>query len=83
MDKVDSGLRAAWRSDADAELPIIVHVDEPAKRLPALKEQGLVVRHVYTLTRAVAGVCRAGRLRDLADLPFVTRIEPDRPVRGL
>jgi hypothetical protein len=82
MNKVDGALRRASHEDADAELEIIVHTDDAQARLPSLKEQGLRVRHVIGLTQTVAGTCRAGNVDDLAQLPFVRRIELDRPVRA-
>jgi hypothetical protein len=82
MNKVDGALRRASHEDADAELEVIVHTDDAQARLPSLKEQGLRVRRVIGLTQTVAGTCRAGNVDDLAQLPFVRRIELDRPVRA-
>ena len=82
MDKVDGPLRRATRDDANADVSVIVHTDDAQARVSALKQQGLRVRRVLGLTQAVAGTCRAGSIADLAKLPFVRRIELDRPVRA-
>ncbi|MBC7236004.1 MAG: hypothetical protein H5T69_09190 [Chloroflexi bacterium] len=82
MNKIDSALRRAWRQAPDVDVDVIVHVDDAPKRVAALKEKGLAVRRVFALTQTVAGACKAAAARDIADLPFVSRIEIDRPVRA-
>jgi hypothetical protein len=81
MDKMDSALRRASHNDADADVQIIVHTDDAQARSPSLEKQGLRVRHIVGLTQTVSGTCRAGNVRNLAELPFVHRIELDRPVK--
>ena len=84
MATVDPGLRAAWQQHPDTEVELILHVSGELSALSvALAERGVSVRREFSLTRMVSVRCSGQAALGLANLPGVTRIEADHPVKAL
>ena len=84
MAQVDPQLLARWRELGDSQVDLIVHVEGDLEaRGGELARRGATVRRRYRLTGSLSIRCPAGTALELARLPWVTRIEPDRQVRAL
>ncbi len=79
--KVSPDLIQVWQADPQAQVAVIVHVEgDPAQYVEAVKEHGISVVRTFRLTNTVAGRGPAGRVLELLQAPWVTKVEPDRRI---
>jgi len=84
MARVDRASRRAWSEHPRRWVDLIVHVSgDVGERVSVLNERGVKVTRTFRLTRAVGIRCTGRMALELAEKPWVTRIEPDRPVQAL
>lgn len=84
MEKIESEFKQHLESNRTQRFDVIVRVaDDPKSRLPQVMEHGLSVRHTYSLIKAVAASGLGTSILELAEEPWVTRIEPDEEVRTM
>jgi len=75
---------AQWQTDAQANVPVIIHVDgDPKQYVETLIEKGLAVTHTFRLTQTVSANGPAQCVLDLLELSWITKIEPDQPIRTM
>ncbi|NOX60811.1 MAG: hypothetical protein GXP42_02515 [Chloroflexi bacterium] len=80
-DKLSPSFRQALEADPQARVSAIVRCKEWNNACQAdLKSRGLTVRRRLRLIRGMAVEGRARELLQLAEAPWVLRIEPDQPV---
>lgn len=83
MADLDSQMRQDWRDNPDMDVDIIIHVsDDTAARAEELRLCGAEVTP-FRMTRTIRVRCRGKLAWELSQLPWVTRIEPNRPLRAL
>jgi hypothetical protein len=80
--RVEARLREAEQSGRPLPVDVIVTF-RPGCSWKDLLPQGLQVRHVFEALHAVAGQVQTPRVRDIAALDWVLRIEFDGEVRAL
>jgi len=84
MSNVVSELHQAWREQPQKQVDLIVRVKgDLDQRSTALAGRGAEVRYRFRLTGSVAIRCTGRVALALLDEPWVTRVEPDRPVKAL
>lgn len=84
MATVDRATRAAWSENPRKWVDLIVHVSgDVSDRVSTLTDRGCKVTRTFRLTRALGVRCTGRMALELLDKPWVTKIEPDRPVRAL
>ena len=81
--KVDPRLRAAWKAHGNEPVDLIVHVQGATRERSAeVEAMGAEVKRRFRLTRTLSIRCQGKTAVKLLDLPWVERIEPDRPVKA-
>jgi hypothetical protein len=81
---IDPQLKQALQTGRGDEFHLLVRVDQvDAGREQALVARGVIVRRSMSLTPTFAVVCTGAAGLSLLDLPWVHRIEEDRPVYAL
>ena len=84
MPKIDAAIRKAWEKNPGELFDLIVRVSgSVGARSATLEERGVGVRRRFRLTRAIGIRCSGKTALGLLDVPWITRIEPDRPVKAL
>jgi len=84
MVEVEPSIRDAWRGHPDEPVDLIIHVaGNVHERSTALSDRGLEVRRPFRLTQALGIRCSGRQALALVDVPWITQIEPDRPVKAL
>jgi hypothetical protein len=81
---IDPQLKQALQTRRSDEFHLLVRVDQvDAGREQALSARGVIVRRSMTLTPTFAVACSGAAGLSLLELPWVHRIEEDRPVYAL
>ncbi len=84
MATVDRATRQAWSSSPRKWVDLIIHVSgDVSERAGALEQRGCKVTRTFRLTRTLGIRCTGRMALELLDKPWVTRVEPDSPVRAL
>ncbi len=84
MAKIDSDFRQRLESEPAQQVDIIARItDDPRDRLSDVAAHGLIVRHTYSLVKALAASGPSTAVLALAGEPWVTKIEPDEEVRTM
>ncbi len=84
MASVDRATRQAWSGNPRKWVDVIVHVSgDIGERVAELEQRGCRVTRTFRLTRTVGLHCTGRMALELLDKPWVTRVEPDRPVQAL
>lgn len=84
MATVARAVRDAWAENPRKWVDLIVHVTgDVNERVAALGERGCKVTRTFRLTRTVGVHCTGRMALELLDKPWVTKIEPDLPVKAL
>lgn len=84
MAEADPSLQEMWRKQPDKFVDLIVHVSGNVRERSAdLVAHGVEVKRSFGLTHAFSVRCSGRTALQLLALPWVTRIELDRPVRAL
>ncbi len=82
--KIDVQFRERLESDPTQRIDVIVRtVDDPRARVSHVTAHGLYVRHTYSLIKALAATGLGASVLQLADEPWVEKIEPDEEVRTM
>jgi hypothetical protein len=83
--KADAELRQAWLAQPDQPVNLIVRVRSGDMRAlgDELSTLGVDVVRRYRLTRSLSVRCTGSKAVKLLDLPWVERVEADRPVKAL
>ena len=83
MVKIDATIREAWCKHPDEPVDLIIRVvGNMEEHRAALTKRGAKIRRRFRLTRALGVRCSGKTALELLDLPWITRIEPDRPVKA-
>jgi hypothetical protein len=81
---IDPHLQQALQARRNDEFHLLLRVDQiDADKEQALVARGVIVRRSLTLTPTFAVTCTGATGLNLLDLPWVRRIEEDRPVYAL
>ncbi len=81
---IDPQLKQALQTRRNDEFHLLLLVDQiDAARERALAAAGVVVRRSMTLTPTFAITCTGAAGLSLLDLPWIRRVEEDRPVYAL
>lgn len=81
---IDPQLKQAMQARRDDAFHLLLRVDQVDVRCEqALEEHGATVRHRMTLTPTYAVTCSGASGLRLLKLPWVRRVEEDRPVYAL
>lgn len=81
---IDPQLKQALQARLGDEFHLLVRVDRiDADQEQALAARGVTVRRSMTLTPTYAVACTGAAGLGLLDLPWVSRVEEDRPVYAL
>lgn len=84
MTKIDPEFRKRLESNPTQRVDVIVRVaEDPRDRLPDVMAHGLTVRHTYSLIKALAATGLGVSILELADEPWVKKIETDEEVRTM
>lgn len=84
MASVDRALKQAWAENPRKWVNLIVHVSgDVNERMNALSERGCKITRTFRLTRALGVRCTGKMALELLNKPWVTKIEPDQPVKAL
>jgi hypothetical protein len=84
MASVDRSTRDAWSSNPRKWVDLIVHVSgDMGERIDVLTRRGCRITRSFRLTRAIALRCTGRMALELLEQPWVTRVEPDRPVQAV
>jgi hypothetical protein len=79
--KVDPELEQALKDEPQANVAVIVHVQgDPAQYAGSVESLGLSVTRVFRLTNTLAVRGAAPLVSQLADQPWVVKIESDRQI---
>ena len=82
--KIDAQLRQAMHAQPDAEFLLLLRVDQiDVSRKQALVAHGVTIRRSLTLVPTFAVTCSGAAGLSLLDLPWIRRVEEDRPVYAL
>lgn len=83
-DKIPAELRQAIHADPNREFKVILHVTKTDPAIERrLKEAGCHVRHRLTLMPCYAVTAPGRTILELAQEPWVTKVELDQPVHTL
>jgi len=84
MAAIDAELSRALREHPEDTVDLIIHVTgDLGERIQALEKRGVEVRRRFRLTGAIGIRCTGKTALSLARSSWVTKIEPDGPVRAL
>lgn len=84
MATIDPTFKKRLESNPTQRVHIIVRiVGDPRDRIPHVMEYGLSVRHTYSLIKALAATGLSVAVLELADEPWVEKIEPDEEVHTM
>ncbi|HHX66297.1 MAG TPA: hypothetical protein GX702_15580 [Chloroflexi bacterium] len=84
MANIDAETREAWRKNPDAMVSLIIRVTgDIEKRTEALEARGVEIKRRFRLTQSLGVRCTAKTALGLLRLSWITKVEPDRPVRAL
>jgi hypothetical protein len=84
MANVDADVRSAWRQNPDETVDLILRVSgDMTERTEALAARGVEVKRRFRLTQSIGVRCKAKTALQIARLSWITKIEPDRPVKAL
>ncbi|MCD6518972.1 MAG: hypothetical protein J7M05_03500 [Anaerolineae bacterium] len=84
MGKVDAKSQQTWQENPERTFDLIVRVvGDVEKRAAELERHGMKVRRRLRLSGSLGIRCKGKKALELLKLPWVKRIEPDRPVRAL
>ncbi|HSN77374.1 MAG TPA: hypothetical protein VL334_20075 [Anaerolineae bacterium] len=79
--KIDPQLKQAMQAQPDAEFLLLLRVDQiDASCEQALAARGVSIRRSLTLVPTFAVTCTGSVGLSLLDLPWIHRVEEDRPV---
>ena len=82
--KVSPELKEVLQRDPQAEIAVIVHVDDdPTQYVSALEAVGLSVTRAFRLTNTLAVRGSAGRISNLAEESWVTKVEVDQRMTAM
>ncbi len=82
--KVDPQLKQSMQAQPNAEFLLLLRVDQiDASRQQALAAHGVSIRRSMTLIPTFAVTCTGSAGLSLLTLPWVHRVEEDRPVYAL
>ncbi|RME45158.1 MAG: hypothetical protein D6791_11410 [Chloroflexi bacterium] len=82
--KLDPALKKRLEAEPTQRLDVIVRtVDDPRTRAAQVIAHGLSIRHTYSLIKALAATGLGVSILQLADEPWVEKIEPDEEVRTM
>ncbi|NLG50477.1 MAG: hypothetical protein GX552_10245 [Chloroflexi bacterium] len=83
MPKVSSDVRKTWLEQQDQPFDLIIHVEGNAReRSDELQALGFQVKRSFRLTNSISLRGTGKQALQLLDIPWVTRVEPDRPVHA-
>ena len=83
MSKVDPAIRKEWVERPNEAVDLILHVEGSAsERHDALVERGVEIRRRFRLTRSLSIRCDGKTAIKLLKIPWITKIEADRPVKA-
>ena len=81
--KTDAETRKDWESHPGKHFDLIIRVKgNVTERLSELEDAGVSVERRFRLTHSLGIRCKGRQALALLDLPWVIRVEPDRPVRA-
>jgi len=84
MASVDRATRQMWSENPRKWVNLIVHVSgDVNERTGALADRGCKITRTFRLTRAIGLRCTGKMALELLDKPWITKVEPDRPVRAM
>jgi hypothetical protein len=84
MANVDRATRQAWSANPHKWVDLVVHVSgDVSERAAALESRGCKVTRTFRLTRTLGIRCTGRMALELLEQPWVSKVEPDRPVRAL
>ena len=84
MASIDRATKQAWSGSPRRWVDLIVHVSgDMAERVTELEARGCRVTRTFRLTRTVGVHCTGRMALELLEKPWVTKVEPDRPVKAL
>ena len=84
MSNARSEVRRDWLEHPQKKVDLIVRVEgDLDQRSATLAQRGAEVKYRFRLTGSVAVRCSGRVALALLDEPWVTRVEPDRPVKAL
>ncbi len=84
MARIDPALKSKLQLDPNAQVRLILQCqDDPSQHVTSVQARGLTVRHVYTLMNGIAVEGKASNALQLADEPWVTSVEEDRPIHTM
>lgn len=82
--KIDPQLKQALQVQRSSEFQLLVRVDQIEEgREQALRARGATIRRRLTLLPTYAVTCSGAVGLGLLDLPWIQRVEEDRPVYAL
>lgn len=82
--KIDPQLKQTLQIQRDGQFMLLLRVDQiDASREQALRARGVTIRRSLTLVPTFAVTCTGAVALSLLDLPWVGRVEEDRPVYAL
>jgi hypothetical protein len=79
--KASPDLIQAWQADPQAQVAVIVHLeDDPAQHVAAFEQHGLSVARTFRLTHTVAASGPARAVIELLDQSWVSKVELDQKI---
>jgi hypothetical protein len=82
--KIDPQLKQTMQAQPNAEYMLLLRVDQiEASNQQALAARGVTIRRSLTLVPTLAVTCTGAVGLNLLDLPWIRRVEEDRPVYAL
>lgn len=83
MVAIDPEIRAAWQSNPDEPIDLILRVAGDISQLVAtLEQRGITVKRRFRLTNSLAVRCNGRTALQLLNEPWITHIDVDRPVKA-
>lgn len=84
MAEVDPDLRKALREHPQTKVDLILHVDGSVpERQQALAAREIEIKRGFRLTHTISVRCTGQAALKLLRLSWVTRVEPDGPIKAL
>ncbi|MHB0856007.1 MAG: hypothetical protein ACYC5M_00385 [Anaerolineae bacterium] len=84
MATIDPATRDDWRNHPNKKVDLVIHIEgDVNERVADLAARGVQVTRQFRLTRSLSVRCTAKTALSLLRLSWVTRAEPDRPVKAL